>query len=232
MKLPDFKSGQPLTAEAMNAIGARVRELQVRACGEHGARVRRGAFFVPGRQFGFRLGLWNGLVWVRQGWVDAGHGRLYAVGEQEWNALGALRAMTVWLEMTEADGRVMVTEYDEVTPESNLRRRLGYVREEVDGDGGSVWHAVQLLGGLVTPAAPRRTMGRHGGTGEFRKGDECWDWVRAGNLRGEGFAQVPGRWYAGRSVGLGYMVDVAPVQLAAEDGGARLMQVMSICGGG
>lgn len=233
MSLPGFKRGGSLTAEALNRLAARVRELQGKAPGVAMASRARTVRFVPGRQYGFRLAVWNGLVWVRQGWVDAGNGHLYSVGDQEWNDLGPVRGMTVWLELSETEGRVVVTEYDDSTPETNLRRRLGYVREETpDGEETPTLHCVQLLGGLVVPAAPRRVMGMNNHTEEFGKGDHCWDWVRAGNLRGVDFEEIPGRYYPGASVSFAYMVDVRGVQLAAKEGGNRLMQTMSLGGGG
>lgn len=232
MSLPGFSKGAPLTADALNVLAARVRDLQQRAAG--GGVFLRGmaARCVPGRQFAFRLAVLNGLVWVRRGWVDAGHGRLFAVGEEEWTALGPVKGMTVWLEISEFQGAVVVTDYDEVTPETNLRRRLGYVREVDAADGnGQVLHLVQLLGGLVTPAAPRRAMGMNTMTGEFSKGDRCWDWVRAGNLRGTDVTVAPGHYAGGRSVGMGYMMDVMATHFPASEGGARLTQVMRLCGG-
>ena len=159
MSLPEFKQGAPLTADALNVLADRVRAMQGRVPGAAAVSTAWAVGrFIPGRRYGFELAAWNGLVWVRQGWVDAGNGHLYSVGVREWNDLGPLRPMTVWLEMTETEGEVKVTEYDESTAETNLRRRLGYVRE-VPGEGedaAPVWHCVQLLGGLVAPAAPRR----------------------------------------------------------------------------
>lgn len=232
MSLPEFKQGAPLTADALNMLADRVRGLQSKSPAPALSTRARTVRFIPGRQFGFRLAVWNGLVWCRQGWIDAGNGRLYSVGAAEWNDLGPLRAMTVWLEMTETKGEIRVTEYDDLTPETNLRRRLGYVREEKpDGEDTPVLHCVQLLGGLITPAAPRRAMGMNTMTDAFTKGDHCWDWVRAGNLRGVGFEEIPGRYYPGRSVGMGYMTDLATVNMAAKDGGNRLMQTLTLCGG-
>lgn len=234
MSLPGFTRGEPLTAAALNALGNRVRLLQGQMRKpELGGTERRVRCFVPGRHFAFQLAEMNGLVWVRQGWVDAGNGRLYQVGDAEWNALGPLKAMTVWLEMTEADGRVVVTDYDATTPELNTRRRLGYVRVEDAGDGsGAVYHCVQVAGGLMVPAAPRRMMG--GNTWSTppvpAKGDDGIAWMTAGNLRGVDFEVVPGRYYAGRSVGLAYMNRMGTLQLPLTHGGHRTAMVLSFGG--
>ena len=227
--LPNFEQGGQLTAAALNMLANRVRVLQGRQTGAAVAAVDRPGRCVPGRQFAFRLAEWNGLVWVRQGWVDAGNGRLRCVGEDEWNVVGELESMTVWLEMDSEGGRVVSTKYDDSTPERNLRRRLGYVRQ-VAAEGEVVWRCVQLLGGLVVPCAPRRTMGYNARTDEIDKGELSADWTRAGNLRGSVFEQEEGQYYAGRSVGLGYNTSLLPVQLAAEDGGNRLVQTMSFTG--
>lgn len=233
MSLPNFKKGQPLTAAGLNMLAERVRGLQRRAPQVAMATTSRTARFIPGRQFAFRLATWNGLVWCRQGWVDTGNGRMYCVGDKEWTDLGSIRPMTVWLKISETEGELEVTEYDDRTPETNLRRRLGYVREEtVPGDEVPVWHCVQLLGGLIAPCAPRRAMGKNNMTGAFEKGDRGWDWTRAGNLRGKDFEVAEGRYYAGRSVGMGFMTDIRGVQQDEQHGGNRLMQTLLFCGGG
>lgn len=229
MSLPEFKQGAPLTADALNVLADRVRAMQGRAPGAAAVSTAWAVGrFIPGRRYGFELAAWNGLVWVRQGWVDAGNGHLYSVGVREWNDLGPLRPMTVWLEMTETEGEVKVTEYDENTPETNLRRRLGYVRE-VPGEGedaAPVWHCVQLLGGLVAPAAPRRTLGYSERTAVPEKGDVTWELALAGNLRGVGYKEVPGRYYGGRSVNLRYGTNVHEVWQQAARGGNRLAMTL------
>lgn len=234
MSLPGFTRGEPLRAAALNALGNRVRLLQGQMRKpELGGTERRVRCFVPGRHFAFQLAEMNGLVWFRQGWVDAGNGRLYKVGDAEWNALGPLKAMTVWLNMTRDEGSVEAGDYDDYTPEHNTRRRLGYVRVEDAGDGsGAVYHCVQLTGGLMVPAAPRRMMG-----GNFwntptvlAKGDDGVAWMTAGNLRGEDFEEEPGRYYAGRSVGLAYMNRIETLQLPLTHGGNRTAMVLSFGG--
>lgn len=230
MSLGSFVRGGALAAADLEDLAQRVRRLQGRGgAGVAGGAARATRVRVPGRAFGFELAELNGLVWVRQGWVAAGNGRLYAVGEEEWNVVGRLEEMTVWLEMGEAEGRVVATEYDVTTPERSLRRRLGYVRREVGADGEApVWHAVQVCGGLMVPAAPRRMAGGNTWATPVvqAKGDAGVAWLTAGNLRGVDFEKVPGRWYAGRSVGLPYMVRMGQLMLPPAAGGGQLAQFL------
>lgn len=158
----DFRKGEVLTAAALNELAARVARLQGRRAGFCGGTRRRALRMPARRAAGFELVEEAGVVLVRQGFVDVGHGRLLQVGDEEWNVVGALEPMTIWLEIgrSAADCRVVAGEYDETTPEKNLRRRLGYVREVADGGG---LRCVQVLSGLVTAAAPRRCMGENAG---------------------------------------------------------------------
>lgn len=232
MGLPDFKQGGPLTAADLNVLADRLRQLQARAAVPFalGRGVRR---VQPGRRFGFELATWNGLVFCRQGWVDVGHGQMYAVGEQEWNEVGRLEACTVWLVMAREAGAVEVTAYDESTPETNLRRRLGYVREEVREDGSVVLHCVQCTGGLICPVAPRRMMGGNewdAGTPVLAKSNDSMQMLTAGHIQGQPYTQVPGRWYGGCAFSLKYSPGLS-VQFAATDGGRRFEQVFSFGGG-
>ena len=229
MELPEFKKGEVLRAEQLQMLANRVRELQRAAgrLGNGGVQVRRRV--RPARRYGFQLAERAGCVLVRVGWVHLGNGVLQRVGDEEWTVLAGLGPMTIWLEIGREGSRVTVGEYDEVTPEGNLRRRLGYVRQ----DDGGVLHMVQLAGGLVHVCAPRRQMGvsEMAAGAEVGKADMAFDWLRAGNVRGKGFAEVPGRHYAGRSVGLAYTVSVMPVTLPTAHGGNRMMQVMSLGAG-
>ena len=63
------------------------------------------------------------------------------------------------------------------------------------------------------------------------KGDDGVAWMTAGNLRGVGFEEEPGRYYAGRSVGLAYMNRIETQPLPLEHGGPRTMMVLSFGGG-
>ena len=241
--LPEFRKGEPLTAEVLNALASRIRALQGRGgAGLHlgGRRVRR---VIPGRHFAFQLAELNGCIWFRQGWLDVG-GELVRVGDAEWNVLGAMRPCTVWLNVSrevvesaaEGDGEpqvvvsatVEVGELDMETPETNLRRRLGYVRQEEGEDGeGRVWHAVQLLGGVVAPCAPRRQMGTADAGESFRKSDAGQHWLNAGNVAGSGY-RVGEREVPGRRVGMAFYNQLQEWEFPAAQGGRRLVQVMGL----
>lgn len=231
--LPGFAAGQPLRADALAALAARVRELTARQAAGGGAATARRRV-LPGRRYAFQLAEMNGVIFCRQGWIDAGNGQLVAVGASEWNAVGPVRACTVWLEvLTGADGqregRVVQTELDLTTPETNLRRRLGYVRPE---DGTPMLHCVQVLGGLVTPAAPRRVMGvadtasGPAGAESFKKLDAAWYYRHAGGVLGSGYT-VDGEEKARRGVALRFTCEMGALQLPPEDGGNRLALQMS-----
>lgn len=221
--LPEFEKGGPLTAGDLNAIAARVRELQQRqqGAGMMQNRVRR---VVPGRQFAFRLATQAGVIYYRQGWIDVGNGRLQPVGEKEWNPVCGLQACTLWLEIKhEGDvwsAEVVRGDYDDASPEMALRRRLGYVRveSEVTGDGEEavVYYCIQVNGGLMSPLYPRR-------------------------LRSDLSASDSGRGHAGFCMGSGYEVDdkkyrncvstkwaqsISDSDLGGEHGGMRLVQLM------
>ena len=220
--LPEFKQGEVLTAEALNALASRIRSLQLRAAhnGQVMQRVRR---VVPGRHFAFQLAELNGCIWYRRGWLDVG-GELVPVGDAEWNLLGGMKPCTVWLNVTrEGDSTVTGTveqgELDLTTPEKNTRRRLGYVRiEEAQDEYGPIWHAVQVLGGIVSPVVPRRQMGTpYAGKPElFKKSDAGWYYMHAGGVMSTVYTPVK----------LGFSVDMGAMELPAEHGGRRLLQSM------
>ena len=189
-----FKKGEVLTAAALNELAGRVARLQGRLAGFCGGTRRRALRMPARRAAGFELVEEAGVVLVRQGFVDVGNGRLLQVGTEEWNVVGALAPMTIWLEIgrSAADCRVVAGEYDETTPEKNLRRRLGYVREVSDGGG---LRCVQVLSGLVTAAAPRRFMGEVAGMldepGVMVRCDCSDRWFLAGFLAGRFGDTVP-----------------------------------------
>lgn len=230
--LPEFKAGEPLTAAALNALGSRIRSLQLRAA-QNGRVVQRARRVLPGRHFAFQLAELNGCIWYRQGWVDVA-GELVPVGDKEWNLLGGMKPCTVWLNITRGeDGSVTGTveqgELDLTTPERNMRRRLGYVRtEEAQDEYGPIWHAVQVLGGVVSPVAPRRQMGTPAGSPaaeKFCKSDAGVEYMHAGHVRGGGYS-VGGEAHAGRWVKLGYNNELHTMELPPEHGGTRLVQSM------
>ena len=230
--LPEFKQGEPLTAAALNALGSRIRSLQLRAAhsGEVTQRARR---VIPGRHFAFQLAELNGCIWYRQGWLDVG-GELVPVGDAEWNLLGGMKPCTVWLNVTrEGDGTATGTveqgELDLTTPEKNTRRRLGYVRtEDAQDEYGPIWHAVQVLGGVISPVAPRRQMGTPAmppTAGNFGKSDGARYYQHAGNLTGSGSSEGDEA-RSPRRVKLGYSNKLQALELPTEHGGTRFMQSM------
>lgn len=230
--LPGFKQGEPLTADAMNALAGRIRSLQQRAT-QIARLAHRSRRVLPGRHFAFRLAELNGCLFHRQGWLDVA-GVLVPVGDAEWNLLGPMKPCTVWLNVTRANGVcsgiVEQGELDLTTPETNLHRRLGYVRTEAAKDGsGLIWHAVQVLGGVIAPAAPRRQMGTPAATPptpeKFGKSDGAMYYMHAGSLTGSGYA-VGEEAHPGRRVVLGYSNAMQTVEFAAQDGGRRFVQCM------
>lgn len=243
--LPEFRKGEPLTAEGLNALASRIRALQGRGGAGiqlGGRRVRR---VIPGRHFAFQLAELNGCIWFRQGWLDVG-GELVRVGDAEWNVLGAMGPCTVWLNVSrevvapaaEGDGEpqvvvsatVEVGELDIDTPETNLRRRLGYVRQEEGEDGSvGVWHAVQLLGGVVAPCAPRRQMGTANAEepSRFRKSDAGQHFLHAGDVAGSGY-RVGEREVPGRRVSMAFYNQLEEWEFPAAQGGRRIVQVLGL----
>lgn len=232
--LPDFVKGQPLRADALGALAARVRELAARMPGGGGVHSTRRRV-LPGRRYGFQLAELSGVIYCRQGWIDVGNGVLVPVGEQEWNPVGVLRPCTVWLEIsTDASGtrtgQVAQTDFDATTPETNLRRRLGYVR--ADAEDEQMLHCVQVLGGLVTPCAPRRTMGVADsasgpqGAASFASLDAAWYYRHAGGVIGGGYT-VDGEAKPRTGVQLRYTCEMGTLQLPPEDGGNRFALQMS-----
>ncbi len=230
--LPEFKPGEPLTAAALNALGSRIRSLQLRAAhnGQVMQRVRR---VVHGRHFAFQLAELNGCIWYRQGWLDVA-GELVPVGDAEWNLLGGMKPCTVWLNITRgedgtATGTVEQGDLDLTTPEKNTRRRLGYVRtEDAQGEYGPIWHAVQVLGGVVSPVAPRRQMGPPAWkptADNFGKCDGAIEYRHAGSLTGSGYS-VGDKEYPPSWVILGYNNDLHTMELPPEHGGTRFVQSM------
>ena len=229
--LPEFKQGEPLTAAGLNALASRIRGLQLRAAqnGQVAQRVRR---VIPGRHFAFQLAELNGCIWYRQGWLDVA-GELVPVGDAEWNLLGGMKPCTVWLNiMREGDtvtGTVEQGELDLTTPEKNTRRRLGYVRTEEAPDGyGAIWHAVQVLGGVVSPVAPRRQMGTPAmhptpTADGFVKSDGAVYYLHAGSLTGSGYS-VGNEEYLPCRVILGFDNELHTVDLPPEHGGTRFVQ--------
>jgi hypothetical protein len=232
--LPEFKAGEPLTAAALNALASRIRGLQQRAA-QSGQLVHRTRRVLPGRHFAFQLAELNGCIWYRQGWLDVA-GELVPVGDAEWNLLGGMKPCTVWLNITRgedgtATGTVEQGELDLTTPEKNTRRRLGYVRtEEAQDDFGAIWHAVQVLGGVIAPCAPRRQMGTPAASPptpeKFGKSDGAMNYMHAGSLTGGGYS-VGGEAHAPRRVILGYSNDLRTMELPALHGGTRFTQIMS-----
>lgn len=232
--LPSFEQGEPLTAAALNALASRIRGLQQRAA-QRGQLVHRMRRVLPGRHFAFQLAELNGCIWFRQGWLDVA-GELVPVGDREWNSLGGMRPCTVWLNVTRGEdgavrGAVVCGELDLTTPETNLHRRLGYVRTgEAQDGGGPVWYAVQVAGGVIAPAAPRRQMGTPAMGGEpvpegFCRSDAGMCYMHAGSLTGSGYA-VGEETHPPRRVVLGYSNAMQTVEFAAQDGGRRFVQCM------
>ena len=231
--LPEFKQGEPLTAAALNALGSRIRSLQLRAA-HNGEVMQRARRVIPGRHFAFQLAELNGCIWYRQGWLDVG-GELVPVGDAEWNLLGGMKPCTVWLNITRgedgtATGTVEQGELDLTTPEKNTRRRLGYVRTEEEPDEyGYIWHAVQVLGGVISPVAPRRQMGAPSMTSmadNFGKSDGSMYYIHAGNETGSGYS-VGNEVHPPRRVVLAYSIGMTTVEFPAEHGGTRFVQSMS-----
>lgn len=232
--LPEFKRGAPLTAAALNALASRIRGLQQRAA-QSGQLVHRRRRVLPGRHFAFQLAELNGCIWYRQGWLDVA-GELVPVGDAEWNLLGAMKPCTVWLNITRgeggtATGTVEQGELDLSTPETNLRRRLGYVRtEEAQDEYGPIWHAVQVLGGVIAPAAPRRQMGTPAASPptpeKFSKSDGAMYYMHAGSLTGGGYSAGDEEHPPSRVI-LGYSNELQTVELPAQYGGNRFTQSMA-----
>lgn len=229
--LPEFKAGEPLTAAALNALGSRIRSLQLRAA-HNGQVMQRARRVVPGRHFAFQLAELNGCIWYRQGWLDVA-GELVPVGDAEWNLLGGMKPCTVWLNITRgedgtATGTVEQGELDLTTPEKNTRRRLGYVRtEDAQDEYGPIWHAVQVLGGVISPVAPRRQMGAPAmppTADNFGKSDGAMYYMHAGSLTGSGYS-VGGETYTRRVI-LGYNNELHTMELPPEHGGTRFVQSM------
>ncbi len=231
--LPEFKQGEPLTAAALNALASRIRALQQRAA-QSGQLIHRPRRVLPGRHFAFQLAELNGCIWYRQGWLDVA-GKLVAVGDKEWNLLGGMKPCTVWLNVTRGEagavtGTVEQGELDLETPETNLRRRLGYVRtEEEEDEYGLIWHAVQVLGGVIAPAAPRRQMGTPAvltpTAEQFGKSDGAMYYMHAGSLTGGGYS-VGEEVHPPSRVILGYSNKLQTVELPVQHGGSRFTQCM------
>jgi hypothetical protein len=146
-----------------------------------------------------------------------------------------MKPCTVWLKVERAVGGVVTGtveqgELDTTTPELNTRRRLGYVRTVDAQDGyGQVWHAVQVLGGVISPAAPRRQMGAPAApptAGIYGKSDVSMYYMHAGSEKGSGYC-VGDEVYPPRRIVLGYSVDMGTMELPAEHGGTRFVQSMS-----
>ena len=220
--LPQFRKGEPLQAAQMAALACRIRELQRRQTDgtlNHTVGFRR---VLPGRAFAFELAEKNGVIWHRVGWVELA-GKLTRVGDAEWTPLGGVRPCTIWLEMELNEGQlsaaVTVGELDLTTPETNLRRRLGYVRTEEGADGGTLWHCIQVLGGMVSPTAPRRQMGTAypDEPAQFRKSDTGWMYQHAGSEPGT----------RPQPVQFGYACELGEMMLPDEYGGRRFAQVMA-----
>ena len=244
MMVPEFRKGDVLRAADLNVLADGVRRLAGDG-GDADGGFRQGVRRLwIGRRFGFQLAEVHGVLWFRQGWVDAGNGRFLRVGKREWNVIGKFRAGTIWLELDvdvlraaaegPADdmevGKVVMGDYDEVTPERSLRRRLGYVRP-LEGDG---FACVQVLGGLVSPCAPRRMMGVAWNgvepvAGSWKKCDDAWHFRHAGAVTGTGYTAVvsgvevdvpPAR------VGMCWECAFSEVFFPAVDGGRRFASVM------
>lgn len=221
--LPRFRKGDTITAEQMRALAGRIRVLMQRqtdGCITATQGMRR---IIPGRAFAFQLGEMNGVLWYRCGWLELA-GQLTRVGDAEWNPLCGIHPCTVWLEMPLSDGggfdepRVVFTDLDMETPETATRRRLGYVRTEDDGNGGTLWHLIQVCGGMMSPTAPRRQMGTAypEDPSRFRKSDTGWMYLHAGHE-----PQTNGR------VTFGYACQLGEVPMPTERGGRRFAQVMA-----
>lgn len=229
--LPDFRRFGVLTAAALNALAARVRVLAARLPGGGGAMVRP-CVVIPGRHYAFELAERAGVLYCRQGWIDQGTGGLLAVGDNEWNELGAVAPCTVWLEIGGAPGAcsaaVVLGPYDDTTPECSLRRRLGYVREGVPVDGVPVYHCVQVLGGVISPCAPRRTIGTPtpNQPENYAAHDYSWNFCHAGAILGSGY-EAGGRSFSGRRAVLGFSCTIQTLYVAPECGGNTMTLYMN-----
>lgn len=234
--LPHFEPGEVLTAAKLNVLIARTRALQARQA-PSGTFIHRTRRIIPHRHYAFELAELSGVLYYRQGWIDPGTGEPALVGDREWNPLGKLEPCTVWLEFSgsspsDCTAEVRKGEYDDSTPETNFRRRLGYVREQEGEEGGSrLLFCVQVAGGLMTPCAPRRVMGCPSlvEPSKFCKCDKTGTWgLRcAGALYGQGFT-VPGVEGEYRAqVSFGYTCDVSMDDFTLERGGYRMTQGIS-----
>lgn len=232
--LPGFEPRQILTAEDLNALGSRIRSLsnvtmQVYELSER--RIRR----LPSRHFAFQLAERSGLIWCRRGFLDIA-GELVPVGEKEWNLVGRLEPCTIWLNIDIKDdgqfeGKVEAGELELESGESNLHRRLGYVRAEeaqdADGDTYTRYHTVQVLGGLIAPCAPRRQMGIVWPDDPvFAASDSGVNFMHAGAFRGDGHS-VDGKSYLGTRIAFGFNNCIRPLMARPQDGGNRLGQEMA-----
>ncbi len=222
--LPRFEKGEPLFARDLNAIAARVRELQQRqqTASMPQNRVRR---VVPGRQFAFRLAERAGVIYYHQGWLDIGNGELLPVGEQEWNPVGELRACTIWLEMSHEGGvwaaDVVQGDFDVTSQEMNMRRRIGYVRAERkeigDGEAVTEYYCIQVCGGLMSALCPRRVRGWNGQSYDNGRG-------HAGFCNGTGYT-VGERKYR-NTISTKWAQSIMDMDLGGEHGGMRLVQCL------
>ncbi len=214
--LPSFEAGQPLRADALNALAARIRELQARQPSSGGG-ISHARRVIPCRHYAFELASLNGMMYYRQGWIDTGTGIPQPVGAQEWNVLEKLRPCTVWLEFSgtspdDCSAQVVVGEYDESSPETNFKRRLGYVRADELDDGTRVptIYCVQVAGGLMTPIAPRRAMGCPSlvEPARFCKFDHSLTACYAGAIYGDGQRNDAMQLDTVRRVSFGYAMDM------------------------
>lgn len=225
--LPRFERGETLRAEDLNTLAARVRELQRRVAGCN-APVHRPRVMLPGRRYAFQLFEREGVVYYRQGLLDIGNGQYVTVGEAEYNPVGVLRPCTIWLRMTpNEDGRsytasLVQTEYDETTPEINEYRRLGYIRTESrvvgDGESATVWHLVQVCGGLMSPYTPRRMLSCDAKSDQGMRGD-------AGYISGSGYDTGERRYR--NHITLKWHHDTYIYAVDALHGGEQLLQSMA-----
>lgn len=161
--IPRFNKGEVLTADKLNQMGDRVRQMQGQMHGrcDHNTHTTRHAWARQRLTPAFQLVNRRGVLYYAQGFVDGGHGQLVPVGAAGWNSLdvGCMEPVDVWLDITAEGGAVTAAEVvtaprEAAAVSTRLHIRLGYV-EVTDGR----YQLMQLAGGLINPWQPVMARG-------------------------------------------------------------------------
>lgn len=206
--IPRFNRGEVLTADKLNQMGDRVRQMQGQMHGrcDHNTHTTRHAWARQRLTPAFQLMNRRGVLYYAQGFVDGGHGQLVPVGAAGWNCLGVgcMEPVDVWLDITAESGAVTAAEVvtaprDAAAVSTRLHIRLGYV-EVTDGR----YRLMQLAGGLINPWQPVMARGTcktrsdddtpyvAGGDPKFWGRHDCCNAMHtAGALAGEGYKLTP-----------------------------------------